>query len=790
MGVFMSLVAEHFRRNQLKVAAYERVLALRESEEKLQEMSEHRRLALDAAGLGVWDYRFETAEVFWDECCRNLFGVAAGDRFDYDATIEHIHSEDRANVDRAMKQALAGANDGIYHREFRVVWPDGSIHWVSSHGRVFFDGAGDSRRAVRFLGVNMDITERKRTEESLERQADLLRLSFDAVVVWRLEGAIESWNRGAEQLYGYSEREALGSITHELLRTAHSVSWQEFEANLRECGTWEGELRHIAKDGREVTVISRHQLIVDGNGVERVLETNRDITERKQAEETLRSTQAKMQGIISSAMDAVISINEQQRIVVFNRAAETIFRCAASEAIGSSIDRFIPKSLKEVHREHIRRFGIGGVTARSMSSPGILEGVRSNGEEFPIEATISQTVAEGERLFTVILRDITERKRAEDALRRQAALIDLTPDVFTVRLLDGTFTYWNRGAEALYGWSKEEAIGQQSHALFQTKFPQRLEEIDEQLKRTGSWTGELIHRTKDGREITVYSKWLAQFDAQGNVTDVLESNADITARKKAEQQIQELNQQLEDRVRRRTAELETANKELETFSYSVSHDLRGPLRTMDGFSQALLEDHSGALDEKGKHYVDRIRKAAQKMGQLIDDLLQLSRIGRSDMQIKVVNLSELALAVIDELRVNDPDRKVDVTIEPGLEVRGDPGLLQVALYNLLSNAWKFTSRREGARIEFGRVKDRPRTAFFVRDNGAGFDMQYADHLFSPFHRLHADEEFKGTGIGLATVQRIIRRHRGSIWAEASQEKGATFYFELGPQSGHSANVRS
>jgi len=497
----------------------------------------------------------------------------------------------------------------------------------------------------------------------------------------------------------------------------------------------------------------------------------------------------RLQGLINSTMDAIISIDEEQRIILFNPAAEKMFGCSAADALGSSLDRFIPPEHRAQHREHVRTFEATGVTTRSMNSPGILSALRSNGERFAIEATISQVRANEENIFTVIMRDVTERKRTEDALlrtqetlRRQATLIDLTPDVFTVWRTDGTLTYWNCGAELLYGWTKAEAIGKHSHTLFQTRFPQDLKEIDEQLMRTGSWSGELIHKTKDGREIVVHSKWLAQFDAQGNVLEVLESNADITARKQAEIQIRELNQQLEERVRRRTAELLTANKELEAFSYSVSHDLRGPLRTMDGFSQALLEDHSDGLDEKGRHYVNRIRTAAQRMGQLIDDLLQLSRLSRSEMQMKTVDLSELAAAVIEDLRSREAGRNVEVHISPKLEVRGDPGLLQVALYNLLTNAWKFTSRRKDALIEFGRIANQPSPTFFVRDNGAGFDMQYADHLFNPFQRLHSDEEFKGTGIGLATVQRIIRRHYGRIWAEAAEGQGATFYFELDSQS--------
>jgi PAS domain S-box-containing protein len=334
----------------------------------------------------------------------------------------------------------------------------------------------------------------------------------------------------------------------------------------------------------------------------------------------------------------------------------------------------------------------------------------------------------------------------------------------------------------MYGYSKQEALGRISHVILCTVFPRPLPEIEAALLREGRWEGELMHTTHDGSRIVVASRWVLQRDKNGQPSGVMEINNDITARVQAEQQLRELNQQLEDRVRRRTAELETANKELEAFSYSVSHDLRGPLRTMDGFSQALMEDHASSLNEKGQHYLNRIRTAAQKMGQLIDDMLQLSRLTRAEMRVRPIDLSEMATKLIEELRASEPGRQVDVHIEPGLEVTADPGLLQVALYNLFTNAWKFTSRRERALIEFGQVSNGLRTAFFVRDNGAGFDMRYADHLFSPFQRLHAEEDFKGTGIGLATVHRIIRRHDGRIWAEAAEGQGATFYFELGSES--------
>ena len=245
-----------------------------------------------------------------------------------------------------------------------------------------------------------------------------------------------------------------------------------------------------------------------------------------------------------------------------------------------------------------------------------------------------------------------------------------------------------------------------------------------------------------------------------------------------------LNTDLEERVEQRTRELEVSNQELEAFSYSVSHDLRAPLRTIDGFSLALMEDFSETLNEEGRDYIARVRNGVQRMGTLIDALLQLSRVTRSEVQRDRVDLSSLTTLVFNEALANDPERDILLIAQPGVLTQADPRLLRIALENLIGNAVKFTSRTPGARVEFGSEAGRDQhagqTVYFIRDNGAGFDMQYVDRLFTAFQRLHGDRDFKGSGLGLATVSRIIRRHHGTIWAESELGRGATFYFTLQP----------
>lgn len=369
----------------------------------------------------------------------------------------------------------------------------------------------------------------------------------------------------------------------------------------------------------------------------------------------------------------------------------------------------------------------------------------------------------------VLANDITERKRAEE---ERDKFFTLSLEMLCIAGFDGYFKRLNPIWEKNLGYTVEEMC---STPFIEFVHPDDQEATRREAQKLSTGLNvisfENRYRCKDGSY-----RWL-----QWNSTMSLENRLiyaaarDITERKRREEEIEKLNESL----RQQAAQLEAANKELEAFSYSVSHDLRAPLRSIDGFSQALLEDCGERLDTSGKDYLGRVRGACLRMAQLIDDLLNLSRVSRGEMRMETVDLSEMAREVVSELQKQTPGRKVSIVIADNLKGKGDARLLRVALENLLGNAWKYTSKHPSARIEFGaRREPDGKIVFFIRDDGAGFDMAYAGKLFGAFQRLHTPSEFPGTGVGLATVQRIVHRHGGQVWAEGNVEQGATFYFTL------------
>ena len=503
------------------------------------------------------------------------------------------------------------------------------------------------------------------------------------------------------------------------------------------------------------------------HSAETALEESRDQLEIRINERTseLRTSEQRMAGIISSAMDAVITVDEGQRIVLFNPTAEKLFGCNATEALGHPLERFIPQRFRAAHAEHIPLFGQSGLAHKPMSERAEICGLRVDGTEFPIEASISQAPLGEKKVFTVILRDITERKRAEEILRERAALLELAHDSIMVQEMDGTIRFWNRGATEMYGYSPEEAIGRISHDLLRTVYPQHLAEIEADLMREGRWEGELLHTCRDGTVIVVASRWALQHE-NGRSSRVMEINSDITQRKRAEEALAQ-----------RVEELDRSNADLAQFAYVASHDLKEPLRPVSGCVGLLKGHYEGKLDERTGEYMTHIVDGTARMQTLIDGLLAFSRVGTQGGELQPVECAKALGTALQNLAASIEESGAVVTHDTLPAVNGDLPQLVSLFQNLIGNALKF--RQEAPpRIHVSAERNGTHWHFSVRDNGIGIAPQYFERIFAMFQRLHTRREYPGTGIGLAICKKIVERHGGRIWVESVPGKGATFYFSL------------
>jgi PAS domain S-box-containing protein len=383
------------------------------------------------------------------------------------------------------------------------------------------------------------------------------------------------------------------------------------------------------------------------------------------------------------------------------------------------------------------------------------------------------------RQYVAIRTDITERKRAEEAQERLAAIVSSSDDAIVGKSLAGIITDWNPGAEKLFGYAAAEAIGKPMTLIFPPELFKEETEILARLARGDAVQHyETVRVRKDGRRVDVSVTVSPILDHAGKIIGASKIARDISERKRAETEILQLNTELEARVARRTAELEAANKELEAFSYSVSHDLRAPLRAINGFAGIVLEDFSSQLPEEARGYLERVRSGGQRMGELIDDLLSFARLSRQPLNRQCVDTVQLVQEVLAELNPRGHSRQIETRFGDLPLCQADRALLKQVWTNLLSNALKYTRGRTPAVIEIASERSNGTTSFFVHDNGVGFNMEYASKLFGVFQRLHRADEFEGTGVGLAIVQRIVHRHGGRAWATAELDHGATFYFTL------------
>lgn len=499
---------------------------------------------------------------------------------------------------------------------------------------------------------------------------------------------------------------------------------------------------------------------------------------RRQNEARVRASEARFRGLFDSAPDPIVIVDQTGSITLANARAEKTFGYESDELFGKSIEILVPERFREAHVANRTQY-MDNPATRPMGEGAELYGLRKDGSTLPVEISLSPLQTDQGKLVTSIIRDISERKRAE-ALKQQAQkryqeLITNLP-VGVYRNTPGQTGRFLEVNPAMVGMfeadSAEQLLASTVNELYCD--PAERAAFSEKILRHGHVNSEEVHlKTLHGREFDAAITAVMKRDEHGGIffDGIVE---DITERKHSEQRIQQLNKHLQSRA----IELEAINHELEAFSYSVSHDLRAPLRAMDGFSRTLLHEYSDRLDEKGRDRLNRIRAAAQRMAALIDDMLNLSRISRSEVKREKVDLSRIAGEILAQLQQQDPGRSVRLSTPETLVTEGDARLLRVVMDNLLGNAWKFTGRRADTVIEVGSQNDGDEIAYYVRDNGAGFDMAYADKLFGAFQRLHDSHEFPGTGVGLATVQRVIHKHGGRIWAESVPDQGAAFYFTL------------
>jgi PAS domain S-box-containing protein len=631
--------------------------------------------------------------------------------------------------------------------------------------------------------VGKEISERRRMEKALRKSVEEIQDLYDHAPCGYhsldASGTFVRINDTELSWLGYTREEILGGMKFPDLLTPQSreLFQREFPVFEESGSVSDLDFEILRKDGTIFPVVLSATAIKDAHGnFVASRSVMHDVTEHKRAEEKLSHLAA----IVESSDDAIIGKTLDERILSWNKGAERIYGYTAGEIVGRPISVLAPPGLMEE---------LAGLMEGVKRGEGVehfeTTRVRKDGQIIQVALTISPIRdARGQIVgASTIARDITRRKQAEEKLRnseaRYRALHRDNPLMIFTLDTEGTVLSINPAGVRQLGYPAVEVEGQSVLNVFHPDDrPQVKSSLEACLRSPQSPHRWQFRKIRKNGEL-VWVEELAQVvtDLSG-ATNVLVVCQDITARKQAEEEIQKLNQDLERRVADRTAQLEVANKELESFAYSVSHDLRAPLRSIDGFSRVLQEDYAGQLDEAGKENLAIVRAASQRMALLIDDILQLSRLSRAPLQLLPVDLSALAATVADGLKNLDPDRRVEFVIEPGCMAFADGNLMRIVLENLIGNAWKFTGKQSAAKIEFGRTTHEGAPAYFVRDNGVGFDMQYATKLFSAFQRLHKMAEFPGTGIGLATVQRVIHRHGGKVWIEGRVNEGATAYFTI------------
>jgi PAS domain S-box-containing protein len=710
-------------------------------------------------------------------------------------------------TNRAFEEMTGLKREKIIGKKVTEVLPGiekGEFDWIGTYGRValngetarfenfseplgrWYEASAYSDKPGYFAVVFRDITDSKmKTEQALieseERFQKMLSLVPDLISI-----------HDPDMNIVYSNWNGFGAVPEEkrILNTKCYRTYRSLDAICPDCQavtvlqtkeTFQKEIE--LPEGIWIDLHVIPILGADGS-VELIVEWVRDITIQKQAEDELK----RFKIISDNAVFGSAIANLDGKLIYVNEYFADIHGYSPKELFGKPLSIFhTPEQLGEVDLTIARLLRDGRF------EPQEIWHVHRNLTEFPMlmSGIVTMDEQNSPQYLAVSAVDITDRKQAQEALqvseKKYRQIADNTSDVIWIADMNLNLTYVSPSIERMLGESVEEHL---KKSLEQKYTPQSLEQIiaifqeemekenDPSVDKNRTRKFEVEHYKADGKTVWVDMHISALRDDAGNLIGFQGVARDSTDRKLAEEEIRTLNEELEQRVKKRTVELEALNKELASFAYSISHDLRAPLRALDAFSANLNENYGDRLDEQGRHYLSRIRNAALYMSDLINDLLKLSRITRAEVNPQEVDISRLAEERIQLLQEIEPERRVEVKITAVMPARGDRALLHAALQNLLENAWKFSSKEAQAKIEVGRTIIDGEEVFFVRDNGVGFNMAYADKLFGTFQRLHGVDEFPGTGIGLATVQRIINRHGGKIWAESEVGKGATFYFTL------------
>lgn len=625
--------------------------------------------------------------------------------------------------------------------------------------------------AARVETRTAELNEATRARELIQaRLTALYDAGIIGIIVATLGGRVLEINDALLKIIGYGHDEIVSGAV--AWGTLTPPEWKEADqhaiASLRARGSTPlREKQYVHKNGTRVPVLVGSTLLPGHRGetIAFVLDvsTNKEAATAIEHLRESRVSERRFRGLLEAAPDAMVIVNGQGRIALVNEQVERMFDYLRADLLGEPIELLLPEYRRWTDPHDLSR-PLPACQGRGSER----SGRRKDGTAFPVEVALAPLETEQGPVVVAALRDISERRKADEQRLRLAAVVESSADAIISKTLEGEITSWNDSARDLFGYERDEIVGRSIWLLIP---PEREDEEKEILRALAR--GERIEQRdtvrvrKDGRRVEVQVTSSPVRDTEGRVIGASKIVRDITGRRRGERALAEARDATQ-----------AAYRELESFSYSVAHDLRAPLRAMNGFAGLLVERHQAGLDAEGVDWLHEIVKNAGKMSELIDALLSLARLTRGELHRDHVDLSAVAHEVAQELLDAEPGRRVAVHIADGLQAHADARLMRALVVNLLGNAWKFTSRQAAPVVELGARHQDGQTVFFVRDNGAGFDMAFASKLFVPLQRLHSATEFPGTGIGLATAQRIVHRHGGRIWAEGEVGAGATFSFTL------------